>query len=201
MARIKFSSLVNDIRGSVGGVTFSRNANGAYTRNRTKGTNRKSPGQLSVRASFSGLSAQYRQLGAASAQTFIDMAPLYPYKNKVGVTSYYTGQQLFMKLNSTLVQNGLPYNTVCSAPATIVPTIQGTYALSQSTPEFVMANYKFLTNGIVPDGQAVAVFASAPLSSGVLVAPAQAYRKICVLPAGTDFNLAATSTIVLEEGI
>ena len=188
MARIKFSSLVNDIRGSVGGVTFSRNANGAYTRNRTKGTNRKSVGQLAVRALFTGLSSAYRNLDTQDMQTFIDQAKNYPYKNKVGISSQYTGNQLYMKLNSTLHQSGLPMISVCTAPVSIVPTIQCAVTASQGDALFVIGNYKFLNSGIVPVGQAVAVYATAMLSPGIMQAGAPAYRKIYVAAAGYDFN-------------
>ena len=196
MARIKFSSLVNDIRGSVGGVTFSRNANGAYTRNRTKGTNRKSVGQLSVRALFTGLSSAYRNLDSAAKQSFMDQAKNYPYKNKVGIASQYTGNQLYMKLNSTLHQSGLPIIDTCIAPISLIPTVQGTYNASQFSALFVMLNYKYLVDGIVPVGQAVAVYATPMISPGVSMAATPNYRKIFVAPAGFDFNQIASSLLV-----
>jgi len=203
MARIKYSSVVADIRGSVGGVTFSRNANGAYVRNRSKGTNRKSVGQLTVRAIFTALTSGWRNLDPTDIAGWISNAPLYPYKNKVGIASQYTGQQLYMKLNSTLMQSGLPLQQISVSPLTIVPTIQGTYTASQLTALFAMSNYKFLTNGIVPEGQAVAVYATAPLSAGINVAPASAYRKIYVAAAGFDFNTVPSSLLVQSgyEGV
>jgi len=196
MARIKYSSVVADIRGSVGGVTFSRNANGAYVRNRSKGTNRKSVGQLTVRAIFTALTSAWRSLDPSSIATWVTNAALYPYKNKVGIASQYTGQQLYMKLNSTLMQSGLPQQTICTSPVTLIPTIQGTYTASQLTALLAMSNYKFLTNGIVPEGQAVAVYATAPLSAGINVAPASAYRKIYVAASGFDFNTVPSSLLV-----
>lgn len=102
MALIKFSNLVNDIRGSSGGTTFSRNKGGAYVRNRTKPINPSTPAQGAARAMLGGFSTAWRSLSDANRTSWIENASLYPYINKLGEERVYTGQQLFVKNNMNL---------------------------------------------------------------------------------------------------
>lgn len=58
MATTKFT-VIADPRGSVGGMTFSRNAGGAYMRARVTPTNPNTPNQQIVRSAMSTLSARW----------------------------------------------------------------------------------------------------------------------------------------------
>lgn len=106
MALIRFSNLVNDIRGATGGNVFARNRSGAYVRNRTSPLNPQSTGQSAVRALLAALSQAWRGLTAAQRESWNGIVDQYPYTNKLGEQRTYSGEQLYVKLNRNLQSAG-----------------------------------------------------------------------------------------------
>lgn len=106
MALIRFSNLVNDIRGATGGNVFSRNKAGAYVRNRTTPLNPQSSPQMAARALLAGLSQAWRTLSQAQRNAWAAMTESYPYTNKLGEVRHYSGEQLFITLNRNLQAAG-----------------------------------------------------------------------------------------------
>ena len=101
-ALFKGSAIVGAISGKSGGVVFSRNKAGAYVKGFVVPTNPNTIKQQDVRSSFANLVGLWKGLTKAEQQSWIDIAPQYPYQNRVGDTKEYTGQQLFIKLNQNL---------------------------------------------------------------------------------------------------
>lgn len=91
MARILFGGGVAQIRGSIGGTTYSKNANGAYARNRSQPANRNTLAQQGVRNIFGSIARRWKVLTLSQQASFIDLAASYPYVNSVGLSSVYTG--------------------------------------------------------------------------------------------------------------
>jgi len=102
----RFKSILGEIRGSIAGTTFSRNGNSAYARNKAIPVNPRSPGQTLSRANLAFVSALWRTLTQAQQDAWKSLSLTVPYTNSVGDSSFYSGFQLFMKLNQTLKQAG-----------------------------------------------------------------------------------------------
>lgn len=162
MASIRYSELVSEIRGAAGGVVFSRNANGAYVRNRVKGVAGNSAAQSAQRAAMSAVSTGWRSLSQAQRQSFITGAPSFPYVNRLGETKQYTGQQLFMALNMALSAIGVAPLENCPVPTDVVsqiPNLASAILLAGSIDEL---NLTFAGN---PNCYGI-ISASAPQSAG-----------------------------------
>lgn len=107
--QIKFGGLISDGRGSVGGLTFARNASGAYVRQRTMPINPNSPRQAQVRANQSLISALW--LDSATASQRIEwetFAKNVSSKNKLGEDINPSGFNRFVQSNMVAENAGLP---------------------------------------------------------------------------------------------
>jgi hypothetical protein len=102
MASIKFSAIIADARGKIGGSVFVKNANGSYIRTYTAPLNKNTPGQQLQRANMTVYSQKWRALTDDQRNSWGFYAPQVPYTNRVGDKSIYTGFQLFMKTNMIL---------------------------------------------------------------------------------------------------
>lgn len=174
MALIRFSNLVNDIRGAAGGNVFARNRSGAYVRNRTTPLNPQSTGQMIARASFGSLSQAWRTLTEAQRLAWADAAPEYPYLNKLGESRNYSGEQLYMKLNRNLQAAGQPLLDEPLSPA-------GVDAINSLTMEVdIMTPVVNLTGTLTGDDaeSTVVIQASAPVSAGKSTIPRSGFKNI-----------------------
>jgi hypothetical protein len=122
MALIK-SSLLADIRGSIGGTTYSRNRGGSYARNRTVPINPQSINQTRARSQLAVASSDWglildntdRSLWNAYAETVTGL-------NSLGEAITFTGQQMFVRANTLLSLAGQA--PVVAAPTTsVVPAL------------------------------------------------------------------------------
>ena len=102
MASIRFSALVSDVKGSVGGNVFQSNANGAFVRTKSTPVNRNTEAQQNQRLIMSVYAQKWQGLTDEDRQAWKDAAPLQPYINRLGEQKIYTGYQLFMKTNLVL---------------------------------------------------------------------------------------------------
>lgn len=200
MASIKTSGSIAVIRGSQGGTVYSQNANGAYTRNRSKASNPNTTKQRSQRNIFGGISRTWRTLNESSQDTWISQAPNYPYVNRLGESSIYTGFQLFQAINGRLLGIGEPFLEAIGAPETL-PFIQSIEYnigdVSASELNF-HAIFSDLTS-VVPAGTKLVVWATIFKSAGFYRPKKSDFRKATVLNATTDVdaeNLFASVTAI-----
>lgn len=162
MATISFGGGVSEIRGSVNGTTFSRNANGAIMRNRTTPINGRTAKQVAVRGALASIASGWRSLTDVQRQSWIDGAPNYPYTNRLGQPSQYTGQQLYMKLNQSLAQIGAGPLVTCPLPVGLDNSTLTTVVFDD-TPAF-----EFTWAGSLGATNSLQVFCSGPVSTGVM---------------------------------
>lgn len=163
MASIRFGNGVADVRGSINGTTFSRNANGGYARNRTTPTNPRTGKQVAQRNLLTGLTSAWRELNDAARKTWIDGAPNFPYKNRLGETSTYTGAQLYTKLNMALLSAGLSRITTCPTPE-VLPTLGAGVLQIQLDGSTLVATVTF--DSTISSSYTAQVFASVGVSAG-----------------------------------
>lgn len=207
MARIKYGSGVAEIRGSINGVVFSRNANGAYARNRTKGVNPNTLKQRNQRNFFGAVSRQWQQLGDAERSSFVQQASNYPYKNKLGETQAYTGFQLFQKVNAKLfgIDNTLFVSTMVPPVSLTSSVIADNGVITSIVNNNLFVKMEFLEGGqavsfIVPADCVVSIEFSPSVSSGKYRPKSNAFRKCTIIDEGvsTDVNNLWTSYSTLN---
>jgi hypothetical protein len=99
---------IADIRGSIGGVTFARNAGGAYARNRTKPVNPRSEDQRARRAATSQLTTYWSDgLTEEQRQGWRDYASGTTWTNRLGQVITINGTAAFVRTNTIRLILGL----------------------------------------------------------------------------------------------
>jgi len=180
MALIKFSAVVGDASGKLGGIVFSKNGNGAYIKEYSSPVNPNTAKQAAVRETFGFLAAHYRTLSKADQSQWESMTKQYPYQNRMGDTKFYSGQQLFMKLNQFLLANlgGDPLAN-CPVPVDLSACRLDNGSITATEGGVALMELEFTEIGAATE--AIVLYATAPMSSGINRVPDNAYRKIMVI--------------------
>jgi hypothetical protein len=192
MAKIKFSAVVSDARGKIGGNVFARNASGAYIRSFAMPVNPNTAKQQAVRTSFANLISSWKSISAVKQQLWEDMTPQYPYNNSLGEASKYTGQQLYNHLNMNL--------KTANATVLEVPLVPQTFTNTSVVSVEMVLTAGVLTTGevaVVTAGSAtetVIVEVTTSLSGGITKPAKGLFRKVLVqdaAAAGSDIEFLA----------
>lgn len=176
MATVLNPLMSADARGSVSSNTFSRNRSGNIVRNRTKPTNVNTPARAAVRSALSTVSQMWRTLTQAQRDAWELATANFPYLNKVGQVSLYSGQQLFMKFNQQLLVLGLATTETPPVPREFIELVQ------DAPPVFDIGSSATFTLGITPEvvpaGYQAVLQASAPVSAGVDSPASVSFKQI-----------------------
>lgn len=197
MAKIIFSN-GSEIRGTIGGNTYSRNASGAYVRGYVKPVNKNTAKQQSVRNAFATIAQGWRSLTAANRQTYADMCQFYPRTDSVGNVVIPTPSQLFSRINGALYQNGvLPSGvplTTCPAPVSLSNPISFEPTYDSGTNDF-FGKVEFLPGTYtVQANTIVRVEATPSISAGIKSVPKKTFSRIHTFTTGNN-----TSTVDLKS--
>lgn len=164
MATITFGGGITAIVGSHAGNTFSKNKGGAYMKQKVAGVQPRSELQLARRVVIGQLSIYYSNtLTDAQRTSWAVFASTYPTTNRVGNTINLSGQQMFCKLNSQLIDSGTgisatpPVSTAVGTPTSLTIT-----AVSGSVGPITMVNTVASPTG----SDEVWAWLSPPLSPG-----------------------------------
>lgn len=109
---VKLGGLIAEARGSTGGVVFSRNRYGAYTRNRTKPVDPSTSAQNDQRTRMSASVVQWRDLDESERRAFNAKALTTPMTNRLGETFNPSGMNLFIRGATLLQMAGIAAVTV-----------------------------------------------------------------------------------------
>ncbi len=136
MATFLPGPVVADIRGSSGGVVFSKNASGSYIRNRTKPINPNTARQTAARAIFAFVAEQWREgpMTEADRIAWGVYAASFANPNLVGTPVSNSGFNAFVGSNSAIVRNGS--SIVTAGPITLgLPAVDpiATVTLSEAS--------------------------------------------------------------------
>lgn len=185
MSKIQFGFGVSDVRGATGGVVFSKNRGGNYTRKHITPVNPKSTSQTSQRALFAQFSQQWRTLTAAQRTAWNNAVAGYAKTDIFGALRNPTGAQLFIQVNCNLLASGGTAITSPAAPKGVSVVTLTSMTYTSGTPALTAV---FSAN--VPAATRVIVFATAPQSAGVNFVKSQ-LRVISTLAAAaaTPANL------------
>jgi hypothetical protein len=179
MAKI-ISSLVGDLRGSIGGNTYSRNRYGAYIRQRVKPVNPNTVAQSIARSIFSSISAGWRLLTQERRDYWNTLTT-----HKGALMTPISGQALFNMVNRNL--KSLGQGLVDFIDNTNVPDdASGAFTVSVNHTGSVVK----IETGVPTVGTDVGlrVYASAPYSPGQKYTSKSALRLVKAFNTGDDFQ-------------
>lgn len=122
--KVLTTAIVADIRNKLNGTVFAKNRYGLYGRTKVTPVNPQTTRQQANRAVFGNQSTAWRGLTQDQRNTWIAAAPLFPVTDVFGNSQILSGQALFVRLNSNLVNIGesiiLTAPTPVSFPAVIM---------------------------------------------------------------------------------
>jgi len=153
-ALVKFGGGVSGMSGKLGGTVFARNKTGAYARNWVNPINPNTTSQQTVRANFADLISGWKDLSRADQQAWETMAPQYPYTNRLGEASEYSGQQLYNHLNMNLKVIGATILDAPLVPQTFSTTVVSTLTMtltagSLTTGDLVLSAVGVATESVI----------------------------------------------------
>lgn len=96
------SSVFSEIRGSIGGTTYSRTRGGSIARNRTVPINPNTTRQAAVRADMNNLAYIFNTLDRVTVESWNAVAASYPTLNRLGESYVPSGKQLFISCGLNL---------------------------------------------------------------------------------------------------
>jgi hypothetical protein len=129
------SQVYTQASGSIGGVTYSHNRGGLYTRGRSIPVNPNSNEQQTVRAAFGSLAQRWNNIVTqAQRDAWENYAALTPVTNRLGDELILSGQQMYIRCNTVRVQAGV-------AEVDAGPTAPGNTALTLITLSPVVTSF------------------------------------------------------------
>lgn len=127
MARVKYGPLVSEISGSVGGSTFQKSLYGNTLRNKPIPINKRTPGQINIRAFLQQLHSAWRTLSddqRTQWNRFINFSGQTIRRDRGVLLS---GHDLFIKYNlAKLIIGDAILSVPTYSPMPIVPVPEGT---------------------------------------------------------------------------
>ena len=166
MAKIKYSALVSDMRNKLNGSVASKNRYGSYLRNKVTPVNPQTTYQQAVRQMLGSLSSQYRGLTPAQRQSWINGSQNFPFTDIFGDVRHLSGQTLYVKLNTNLINAG--ESPIESAPLPVgIPEFAATGLTAEVTAGVITELSVATSADTVPAGFVLAVYATPPLSPSI----------------------------------
>ena len=127
MALLKLGGIITKISGKIGGNILGTSPNGSYIKSNSYSQQHTSPAQSLQRTKVYLVPQLWRTLTGAQQLLWSNEVVNYPYVNRVGDNVFYTGFQLFCKLNMNLLNIGgsvvLNPPTFVSVPNATVPDV------------------------------------------------------------------------------
>ena len=187
--KMKFGAIVVDGRGKIGGHVASKNRAGAYLRTKVTPVNPNTVAQQAVRAILSSLATSWAELTDAQRLGWNEAVADFASTDIFGDTKNPSGFNLYVKLNSNLLNSGQVQ--IDDAPAKLeVPFAELDSALGEVSPAELVIN----TVGNNYDGAVVVFSASGIVSAGITNVKSR-MRNIGV----STFTAGAVDIIALYE--
>lgn len=162
MASVKYSGIITELKGSIGGVTFQKCGSSLSVRSNPNHKIPMSSRALSSRSGFAALSNYWRNLSDAQRLSWSTYAPQYPYYDRFGTRIVLSAYQLFMAINRPLFTGTGSGRLLCSpyvAPSLLVGVL-GSCDLSSQVCYFTYS-------GVFPPNHAVFLYVSVPFSLSI----------------------------------
>ena len=103
MARFLLGAIVTSIAGSIGGTTFRRTQHGLVCMNKQQVQKRSSLNSNSRISQIASIIKRWSSLDISLITAWNNAALLFEFKDKFGFPVYYSGRELFIKCNTTIM--------------------------------------------------------------------------------------------------
>lgn len=154
------------MRNKLNGSVASKNRYGSYLRNKVTPVNPQTVYQQAARQQLAAFSSQYRELTPAQRNSWINGAVNFPFTDIFGDVRYLSGQTLFVKLNTNLVNAGGA--SIDSAPLPVgIPELLVQSVTATVTAGALTALTAAVSETTVPAGFALAVYATPPTVASI----------------------------------
>lgn len=167
MARILYAPLISEFRGSIGGVTFQRNANGAIAKSKNTQKFSLSNRQNISSSNLSHVSSLWSTIGNANQSSWNSFASLHSRTDFYGRVKNLSGFQWFCSCNLNLISINEPVISI--APTYISPAILTNPIIAPSGTAIGF----HADVAAPPSGYALVGFVTPPTSSSSLVSRVQ----------------------------
>jgi hypothetical protein len=111
MANCTFGPIVDAVRGSIGGTTFSRGCSGPTIRSRPRPANPNAPRQITSKANLSFIVGKWATVSVATRALWTAYAATFSLTDSLGRSYQLTGFQAFMRNSSILYAGALGYTS------------------------------------------------------------------------------------------
>lgn len=186
MARVTYGALITELAGSIGGITFQKNASGNIARLRPHMSVNASDLQRSQQGLLNSLVSGWSALTLAQQTGWNNFAAAHSHVNEFGETKILNGFQWFLSCNLNLSLIGEA--TITAAPAWTVMVPADPFTLINTAPHLEL---NWAVPMSYPSGKAVFYF-SPPIKQSSLK-----LRKFYLV--GLVMELDATETINIES--
>lgn len=160
-AKIKLTAMVAEIRGKLNGTVFSRNSSGAYVRNKVTPVNPNTPFQSNVRADFTTVSQDWRDLTEAERTAWNQGVVAFTHTDVFGDNVPLSGFGLHQSLNLNLL--AVNQGVIVSPP---LPGTVFNFTSASLAADFTLQTVTVTFAPAIPAGTFVLVKATAALSAG-----------------------------------
>lgn len=203
MALVKLGGGVTDIRGSIGGNTFSRCAGGNYMRARTKPVNPRAPTQNARRSTVAYLTKRWSNALTEQQRTdWRAYAASTTWTNKLGESIAINGLAAYLRLNAVLLLS-------LAAPVDDAPTAVGhaggntlTFTAESDTGKLQIAEPVGSFDKDL-DGHYLFIFSGFPTEAGRIATP-KGFKYIDVIEGDSvtapTFPVELTAPYTMAEG-
>jgi hypothetical protein len=181
MARIQLASNLDDARGKIGNIVYSKGRSVHTQRKRVKPTNPQTSYQSQIRAYVKQFSTAWRSLDPAKIIAWNQQALDLMKSNVFGGKYHTTGHKLFVAWNSQAFMNGATVQIndpfTVTVPAVVqISALNGTGGSTQTLT--------ITTDIPVPTNSSLILEATPQISAGISNAKGK-YRRFSILPGGT----------------
>lgn len=186
--KIKWGALVVDGRNKIGGQVASKNRAGAYLRNKVTPVNPSSSFQVTVRARLASLSSAWRGLTAGQRIAWNAAVSDYKKTDIFGDIQNPSGFNLYVKLNSNLINIGVAAISAPPLPVAVSVFTTGTLAAAAGAQTMALT----VTPAVQPASETIIVKATPGQSAGKTFVKSE-FRQIGTFTAATAgaYDLAA----------
>lgn len=163
MAKILFGPVAADVRNKIGGTVFSKNRAGAYIRRKSSPVQPQTQFQTAIRSGLAGFAKQWGGiLTPAERLAWTLFAQGFPVHDKFGQSVTLTGEQMFVRLNQNIVNNG---GTAITTPPVNL-TVTGPTSMTISANHIANVLNIVTLVPVLGANEVAQVSATRPLSAG-----------------------------------
>lgn len=193
--KIKWGALVVDGRNKIGGQVASKNRAGAYLRNKVTPVNPQSSYQVTVRARLSSLASGWRGLTQAQRLAWNSAVSDYKKTDIFGDIQNPSGFNLYVKLNSNLINIGVASISTPPLPVAVSVFTTATLAGAAGAQSLSLT----VTPTTQPTSETIIVRATPAQSAGKFFVKSE-FRQIATFTAATAGAYDLASAYIAKFG-